>query len=248
MAKKKEGTLHDEYTLKGSSYWGVLLFAILIFVDQITKVVADVYFSASETPNRIDIIPGWISLCIEYNPGIAYGMGSNAKPWMKLLVILATAVMMVAFAVAYFKIDKRRSFLRLAIVFIVAGGVGNLIDRVYYRVWEADAILLDRGVRDMVDLSRFGFAVCNFADFFITGGAVMLVIAMVFLDRDAIFPMGEKYRALAKEHAEELEKNKQSENALQGGVEDETAPKTAKGLSEEPNAPKNESGNENKNG
>ena len=204
---KKTDKFQEEYSLKGSPYWGVLLFAILILVDQLTKIAADVYFSASSTPNRIDIIPGWISLCIEYNPGIAYGIGSDMPPWVKLLVILGTAVLMGVFAFGYFKIDKRRSFLRLALVFIVAGGVGNLIDRLYYRVWETDALLLDRGVRDMVDLSRFGFAVCNFADFFITGGAVMLVLALLFFDRDAMFPIGEKYRALAAQAKAEQEEN-----------------------------------------
>ena len=50
----------------------------------------------------------------------------------------------------------------------------------------------------MVDLSRFGFAVCNFADFFISGGAVALVLALVFFDKEALFPIG-KYKTLAEE-------------------------------------------------
>ena len=71
-----------------------------------------------------------------------------------------------------------------------------MIDRVYYRVWELDCVY---GVRDMVDLDRLGFAVCNFADFFITGGAVALVLALLFFDRDALFPTGKKYKGLAQE-------------------------------------------------
>ena len=51
----------------------------------------------------------------------------------------------------------------------------------------------------MVDLSRFGFAVCNFADFFISAGAVMFVLAMLFLDTAALFPATEKYKEMAKE-------------------------------------------------
>ena len=50
----------------------------------------------------------------------------------------------------------------------------------------------------MVDLSRFGFAVCNFADFFICGGAAAMVLSLVFFDKDAMFPVG-KYKALAEE-------------------------------------------------
>lgn len=205
MPDKKKKLIKQKYSTKGSSYWGILIFGILILVDMLTKLAADVYFSRAGAPAKIDIIPGWLALTITYNRGISYGMGDNAPEWIKLLVVIATALLMAVFAVAYFKMDKRRALLRIALVFIVAGGVGNLIDRVYYRVWEADGIY---GVRDMVDLSRFGFAVCNFADFFITGGAVALVLALLFFDRDAVWPMTEKYRMLAKEHEALLEAKK----------------------------------------
>ena len=114
---------------------------------------------------------------------------------------------MTGLTILYFKIDKRRSWLRTSLVFVVGGGVGNLIDRVYYRVWETG---VSGGVRDMVDLSRFGFAVCNFADFFITAGAIMLALSLLFLDTDSIFPATKKYKALAKE-AEEKEALKKAQ-------------------------------------
>jgi signal peptidase II len=184
---------------------------VLLIIDLVTKLWADAYFSADGAPSKIDIIPGWIWLCIEYNPGISYGIGADAPEGVKILVIVITAIIMFALGVAYFKLDKRRSLLRLAFVFIVAGGVGNLIDRVYYKVWTLDSTAMT-GVRDMVNLSRFGFAVCNFADFFITGGAVMMVLAMIFFDRDAVYPIGEKYRALAKEYeAEQTAKKAQKQ-------------------------------------
>lgn len=227
MSDKKQKLIKEKYSTKGSSFWGVLIFGILILVDMLTKLAADVYFNSPGAKQKIDVIPGWISLRMEYNPGISYGMGASAPQWLKLLVVIGTAVLMAVFAVAYFKIDKRRSLLRIALVFIVAGGVGNLIDRIYYRVWELDASAVDQGVRDMVDLSRFGFAVCNFADFFITGGAVALVLALVFFDRDAIWPMTEKYKLLAKEHEIEQETKKAAqENAASSDKQAEAQIKT----------------------
>ena len=188
--------------LKGSNLWGLLLFGILLFIDMLTKLVADAYFSQPDAPQRIDIIPGWISLCITYNKGIAYGLGTNSKTWLKIGVVALTGALMVGLSVFYWTLDKRRSWMRIALVFIIAGGVGNFIDRVYYQVWETTAVY---GVRDMVDLSRFGFAVCNFADFFISGGAVALVFALLFFDKEAMFPVG-KYKALAQESKEAEEK------------------------------------------
>ena len=181
--------------LNGSNLWGVLLFIILLLVDMVTKLVADAYFSQQPAGTKIDIIPGWISLCITYNRGIAYGIGKDSEEWVKLAVIAATGVLMLGLAILYFRMDKRRVWFRTALVFIVAGGFGNLIDRVYYQVWDVETLY---GVRDMVDLSRFGFAVCNFADFFICGGAAVMVLSLVFFDKDAMFPLG-KYKALAKE-------------------------------------------------
>ncbi len=190
--------------LKGSRYWGVLIFALLLLIDMVTKVAAVEYFSRPDAPDKIEVIPGWISLCLTYNKGIAYGLGKDTQTWVKLLVIGITAAMMLVLTVCYFRLDKRRSWVRTAFVFIVAGGFGNLLDRVYYQVWDPNALF---GVRDMVDLNRFGFAVCNFADFFISIGAVVLVLGMLFFDRDAIFPVG-KFRKLAKEYDEDKAQKK----------------------------------------
>jgi lipoprotein signal peptidase len=117
--------------------------------------------------------------------------------------------------VYYVKADKRRSCLRWCLVFVIAGGVGNLIDRVLFKVWLENG----GGVRDMVMLdfsvwieewfnvpptNFMDFGVCNFADFFIVGGAVALLLSFLFFDTDAFFPVG-KYKALAKEAEETAE-------------------------------------------
>ena len=200
-----------KYTMKGSSLWGVLLFVILLLIDQVTKLVADAYFSAEGAKQSIKIIPGWIELCQHYNKGVAFSGLNDAAPWVKILLIIGTGVLMALFAVFYFKTDKRRSFLRLAVVFIVAGGVGNLIDRLYFKMWLPDAPF---GVRDMVmlDFQIFNFGICNFADFFISAGAVMLVLAIAFLDRDAFIPLG-KYKALAEEAEKERKAKEEAKKA-----------------------------------
>ena len=63
------------------------------------------------------------------------------------------------------------------------------------------------------------FGVCNFADFFIVGGAIAMIFTLLFFDTDAFFPKG-KYKALAKE-AEEAEMAKETEKAQQANPEEQ---------------------------
>ncbi|MBQ9713782.1 MAG: signal peptidase II [Clostridia bacterium] len=175
---------------------GVVFLILLIFVDQFTKLAADVYFGERGN-EHVTVIPGWVYLEIAYNRGIAYGKFGDASQGLKIGIIVGTAVLMAILTVIYVRTDTRRVFLRAALILIIAGGLGNLIDRVEYRIWDENTLY---GVRDMINLERFGFAVCNLADFFITGGAVMLVLALLFFDRDALFPTGKRYKALAWEY------------------------------------------------
>ncbi|MBQ8428159.1 MAG: signal peptidase II [Clostridia bacterium] len=195
--------------MKGSCLWGILLFFILLLVDQLTKLAADVYFNLEGAPQSLTVIPNLIYLTISYNRGIAFGVAATSPLPLKIGIIIGTVVMMAGIAVLYFKIDKRRSVVRTALVLVFSGGIGNLIDRVYYRVWDPASYLggVRDGVRDMVDLNAFGLAVCNFADFFIVIGAIVLLLGFLFFDRDAFFPVG-KYKEMAKEQEAKEEAKK----------------------------------------
>ena len=76
-------------SLKGSCLWGILLFAVLIFIDQLTKALAAAYLDPTDS---IPIVKGWLEIRIVYNRGISYGLGDDAKPWVKIAVIAATAI------------------------------------------------------------------------------------------------------------------------------------------------------------
>lgn len=214
MQKRKENNVEKNLLKQNenrsravSVLWGVFWIFVMVIIDQLTKLVADAYLQEKV----IDIIPGWISLRLTYNQGIAYGQLSDVDVWVKMLIIAATGVLMLVFAIVYMRLDVRRSLLRAALVMVVAGGIGNLIDRVYFQVWDPNALY---GVRDMVDLSRFGFAVCNFADFFICIGAALLVLSILFFDKDALFPVG-KYKELALEYELAEQKEQEADERLE---------------------------------
>ena len=208
-AKKQE---KQAGVLKGHWLWGALVLCLLLLVDLGIKIAAQVYFKIQGNADIV-LIPGVIELTYTENPGMAFSMGADASPEVKMGIMIGTAVLMLACIFIYLRMDKRRSCLRWCLVFIVAGGLGNLIDRALFQTWGGE------GVRDMVLLdfsvlleswfsippTKFlDFGVCNFADFFVVGGVIALIVAMLFFDTDAFFPKG-KYKALAKEADEKAE-------------------------------------------
>ena len=221
-AEKKE---KQAGVLKGHWLWGALVLCILLLIDLGTKIAAEVYFDILGNA-KVVLIPGVIEFTYTENPGMAFSMGADAPPAAKIAVIIGTAVMMLACIFIYLRMDKRRSCLRWCLVFIVAGGIGNLIDRVVFEVWLNNG----GGVRDMVlldfstllenwfevDPTNFlNFGYCNFADFFVVGGAIALIFAMLFFDTGAFFPKG-KYKALAKEADEKAEAKAKAERKNAG--------------------------------
>ena len=161
---------------------------------------------------------------------MAFSIGADAAPALKIAVVALTAVIMAGATWFYLVADKRRSMLRWCLVFVVAGGVGNLIDRLLFQVWMENG----GGVRDMVmldfgplfdqwfgwNITWLNFGVCNFADFFIVGGAIALIVCFLFFDTDAFLPLG-KYKALAME-AEARENAKQAQKAVAAQETQET--------------------------
>lgn len=225
MENKKQNKMLQPTSAKTHApiLWGLFWLLVLLLVDQVTKIVADVYFidiagNGVGSGQPIAIIPGMLELCISYNRGIAFSSFSDASETLKIGIVVGTGVMMLVLAAIYCKVDVRRVWLRCALILVIAGGIGNFIDRMYYQVWDpasASPIGIRDGVRDMVYLNIiFNFGVCNFADFFICIGAVVLMLALVFFDQDAIWPLG-KYKALSKE-AEARAEAKKAKNT--GGV------------------------------
>lgn len=188
--------LKKKFSLGGVTLWGAVLFAFLIVFDLATKALAEKYLSGGKA---VRLAGDFVVLRLVYNRGISFGMFSDGSVGAKVAIIVITAIMMLALTALYLLLDKRRKTLRVSLVFVVAGGIGNLIDRIAFKMWLPDGA---KGVRDMVDVSgikfgSFNFGICNFADFFITAGAILLILSFLFFDSEALFPT-KKSKALAE--------------------------------------------------
>ncbi len=136
--------------------------AVLVVIDQVIKYFVSAYLQPIGSVNVIDNL---FSLTYVENKGVAFGMFSG----MHWLFIALTSVLLAIIIFYMFKKRPKGRFFYICAALIIGGGVGNLIDRIFYGY-----------VIDYISLSFFP-PVCNFADYCITTGTILLVIYLLFL-------------------------------------------------------------------
>lgn len=141
----------------------LLIFFIIAFVlviDQITK-----YFLFKV--EYFNLIPHCISIANNGgNTGAAWGIFSGNT----IALIVVSVVLIVALIVFNCLYKQKTKFYCISFAFVVGGAIGNLIDRIALGY-----------VRDFIFLDFFPtFPIFNIADSFLTVGAVMLAISILF--------------------------------------------------------------------
>ena len=94
-----------------------------VVLDQLTKYLAQIYLQPVGT---MEFIPGVMELRFVLNDGAAFSSFSGAR-WF---LILFTGVAIAALAVYLFWKKPESRLERAAIIMMIGGGLGNLIDRV----------------------------------------------------------------------------------------------------------------------
>ena len=183
---------------KQFALWTVLALALLL-VDLVTKFIAQ-WKLKPIYPDGVRFLPGFIELRYLENPAIAFGIGGGNAVFMTFITIL-TFVLIPGIAALAFTVFRASRSARVALSFVEAGAIGNLVDRLALGY-----------VRDFLDMSAFrpfawlgsgfNFGVCNIADYFITLGAVALLFIILFIGPQAVFPLKKSWREEAKRSEE----------------------------------------------
>ena len=138
-----------------------LIIVLLIALDQISKLLV---LNKLADGTVVDIIPGFFRLLYVENRGAAFGILQEGRP---LFILITLAVIAFLLYGIYFKRDDVKGMLRVALVLILAGAVGNFIDRLRLHF-----------VVDFLSFRFFGhdFAVFNLADSMIVVGTILLML------------------------------------------------------------------------
>jgi len=121
------------------------------------------------------------------NPGAAFSFLANAE-WGQAFLITLTVIMLIVLIAVFIFMPERFALLKVALVLIISGALGNLVDRIAFGE-----------VRDFVWINIFGsFACCNFADFWIVIGAIIAGIDVLFLNEFSLIPLTKKAQEAQK--------------------------------------------------
>lgn len=137
------------------------LSATLVFIDQLSKGWASGVLKGLRS---LPLIEGVVGLRYAENTGAAFSSFSGAID----LLIAFSLVVCVTVAVHMLRHPEENIAMQLSLSLILAGGVGNLIDRIHCGY-----------VVDFIELQFVDFAIFNAADIFITSGAVLLFIVLM---------------------------------------------------------------------
>jgi len=161
-----------------------ILFVILVALDQLSK-----YWVKTDLANSdpVVLIPNVLKLQYHTNTGAVWGLMSGKTTFLSIF----TAVVMIFIVFLYFKIPsgKKHNPLKIIVVFIMAGAVGNLLDRV----------LLGHVV-DFIYFELINFPLFNFADSCLTVSCIILFLLAVFYYKDEDFAFLDKMFG-SKKHA-----------------------------------------------
>lgn len=179
-------------------YLSTVFVAILVAFDQITKKLAVLYLKDKPA---IPIIKDVFELEYLENASAAFGMDPisllhrifqfeifNTNPQLYLNVrmgffYLLTIVMIILLGLLYMRIpsEKRFRYLDWIVLFMIAGAIGNFIDRA-----------VQQYVVDFLYFKLIDFPIFNVADIYVTCSAItLLILGLIFYkdeDFEKIFP------------------------------------------------------------
>lgn len=81
----------------------------------------------------VDVIPDYFALRYRENPAAAFSLTRSLPDWLRRpFLVLFSMLAMVLIAVWYFRLKRPDGLLMSAFAFIIAGAIGNFIDRVRF--------------------------------------------------------------------------------------------------------------------
>lgn len=145
-------------------YWLIVMIALVM--DQGSKWLAETRLSQVET---IPLIKNVFHLTYTRNTGAAFSILRNQQ--MLLIIITSAVLLMIALWLMRLIPAPGNEGLKVSLTFLLAGGIGNLIDRIRLNY-----------VIDLFDFRLINYPIFNIADCLIVVGTLLLGWLVLFRD------------------------------------------------------------------
>jgi len=163
---------------------------IIVFIDQLSKLIihgfsfGGIHFPGIEYGAQIPVIGTFLQITYIENPGMAFGIHFESIGKLFLSIFSIIASILIGWYLS--KIKNANVMIKIAIMLILAGAIGNLIDRVFYGVIFGYAPLFYGRVVDFIqvdipdihigNLNWTSWPIFNVADSCVTVGIILLLL------------------------------------------------------------------------
>jgi len=146
---------------------------IMVALDQAVKQWARLYLRPPEGAHSFPILDGLFGFRWATNTGAAFGIFEGGRWFFVILTIVVIIVLLVyEFKLPY---TKELMWVRIPMSLILAGAIGNFIDR-----------LLFGYVVDMFEFLFINFPIFNVADVLLVTGTALYAFAVIFVLKDEV--------------------------------------------------------------
>lgn len=211
--------------------WYVFIGILILIVDQVSKIVvaglSGVTPGSLGTDKRLvaTLIDGFLEIEYCENNNGMMGIFSFLKDG-RLVFIVATVIILGGIIVYLCLSKNRGKWLNTALAFIISGALGNFIDRIF-----------NNGgyVRDMIHViieingKEYFPYIFNVADIALVVGAIMLIIDILFIGKDAVFMSKKRRAAIEKDEAATNRKLDEARDLIREINDDKSLPENAEG-------------------
>ena len=162
----------------------------VLILDQVTKLLVKgvslpalgVSVYGMNYGESIHLLGDWLKITYIENPNMAFGIELGGKLFLTVFAIIAS----IAIVVLLWRHREERLLFRLSLALVLAGAVGNLIDRSFYPLLYGTGGLFEGNVVDFINFDLFSinlgsssfklWPIFNVADAAVSIGVVMLLI------------------------------------------------------------------------
>lgn len=165
---KTKAFLADWTQVAKKKWWLYIVELAVIAVILVADLLSKKYVWNFLDQNGVqENVIGLFNLVKVKNEGAGFGIFQGKT----IGLTIVTFIVVIAICVYLFFALKETEWLRISLVFITAGGIGNIVDRIAFGY-----------VRDFIQFSFWNnFPVFNVADSFVTVGAFMLVVVLIVM-------------------------------------------------------------------